>query len=88
MPKFTESVCVEEYVDVDIDVSVEEFYDEMNSHEAKKMLQLLIEDGYGVPTPASINNWEFTDAITKLSSNYYQLTNEEEALIISLSKRF
>ena len=88
MPKFTESVCVEEYVSVDIDVSVEDFYDEMDSEEAKQMLQLLIEDGYGIPTPASIHNWEFTDAITKLSSNYYQLTNEEEALIIKLAKRF
>jgi hypothetical protein len=88
MPKFTESVCIEEYTNVDIDVSVEDFYDEMSNDEAKKMLQLLIENGYSVPTPASINNWEFTDAITKLSNNYYQLTNEEEALIIALSKRF
>jgi hypothetical protein len=88
MPKFTKSVCIEEYTNVDIDVSVEDFYDEMSNDEAKKMLQLLIENGYSVPTPASINNWEFTDAITKLSNNYYQLTNEEEALIIALSKRF
>jgi hypothetical protein len=88
MPKFTESVCIKEYTNVDIDVSVEDFYDEMSNDEAKKMLQLLIENGYSVPTPASINNWEFTDAITKLSNNYYQLTNEEEALIIALSKRF
>jgi hypothetical protein len=88
MPKFTESVCIEEYTSVDIDVSVEDFYDEMNSSEAKQMLQLLIEDGYGIPVVASANNWEFTDAITKLSSNYYQLTNEEEALIIKLAKRF
>ena len=88
MPKFTESVCIEEYTNVDIDVSVEDFYDEMSDNEARQMLKLLIEDGYDVPTTASSNNWEFIDAMKKLSNNYYQLTNEEEALIIALSKRF
>jgi len=88
MPKFTESVCIEEYTSVDIDVNVEDFYDKMSDDEAKKMLQLLIESGYEAHTIASSNNWEFIDAITKLSNNYYQLTNEEEALIIALSKRF
>ena len=88
MPKFTESVYVKEYVDVDININVGDFYDEMDDNESRQMLKLLIEDGYEVPTTASSNNWEFIDAMKKLSNNYYQLTNEEEALIIALSKRF
>ena len=88
MPKFTESVYVKEYVDVDININVGDFYDEMDDNESRQMLKLLIEDGYDEHTTASCNNWEFIDAMKKLSNNYYQLTNEEEALIIALSKRF
>jgi len=84
MPEFRTT----EYVDIDLDIDVQEFYDEMDDSEKLEMFDLLIEDGFGVDEALSHTNWEFTEAINKLNNNYYQLTNEEEALIIKLAKRF
>lgn len=84
MPEFV----VEEYVEIDAHIDVDEFFDKMDNREKREMFDLLTEDGFGADDAPIHTNWEFKDAITKLSNNYYQLTNEEEALIIKLSKRF
>jgi hypothetical protein len=84
MPEFRTT----EYVDVDIDIDVDEFFDKMDDSEKREMFDLLTEDGFGTSNIDSYTNWEFKNAIEKLSENYYQLTNEEETLIIKLSKRF
>lgn len=84
MPTFV----VEEYVEIDAHIDVDEFFDKMDNSEKQEMFDLLVEDGFGVSGNQSHTNWEFKDAIEKLNENYYQLTNEEEALIIKLSKRF
>ena len=84
MPEFT----VEEYIEIDAHIDVDEFFDKMDNSEKREMFDLLVEDGFGVDDAPVHTNWEFKDDIEKLSENYYQLTNEEEALIIKLSKRF
>jgi len=84
MPEFYTS----EYVDIELDIDVDEFFDKMDNSEKREMFDLLIEDGFGIDKAPSHTNWGFTEAINKLNNNYYQLTNEEEALIIKLAKRF
>jgi hypothetical protein len=84
MPEFR----TEEYIDIDIDIDVDEFFFKMTNSEKRKMFDLLVEDGFGIGEVQSHSNWEFTDAIAKLTFNYFSLTNEEINTIIKLSKRF
>lgn len=92
MPSFSKEVNVDEYVDVDLDISVSEFFDELDDDEKKEMYELLIEDGIGyggdINQPSGRASWEFDDAIVKLKKNYYALTNEEIELLVKMSKRF
>ena len=85
MPEF----IVEECVEIDAYIYVDEFFDKMTNSEKLEMFDLLIEDGFSVDGDTqSHTNWEFTEAITKLNTNYLSLTNEEVDTIIKLSKRF
>jgi hypothetical protein len=84
MPEFYTS----EYVNIELDIDVDEFFDKMTNSEKLEMFDLLLEDGFGVDEASPHTNWEFTESINKLNNNYHQLTNEEEALIIKLAKRF
>lgn len=92
MPSFSKEVNVDEYVDVDLDISVSEFFDELDDDEKKEMYELLIGDGVGygsdINQPSGRVSWEFDDAIVKLKKNYYALTNEEIELLVKMSKRF
>ncbi len=85
MPEFRTT----EYIDIDLDIDVNEFFDEMTNSEKLEMFDLLIEDGFSVADKVqSHTNWEFKDAISKLNINYLNLTNEEVDTIIKLAKRF
>jgi len=84
MPEFYTS----EYVDIELDIDVDEFFDKMTNSEKREMFDLLVEDGFGIGETQPHTNWEFTEAIAKLNTNYLNLTNEETDLIIRLSKRF
>lgn len=89
MPSFVTEV---RYLDVDVDIEVEEFYDEMDKEEKQEMYDLLVEDktviGRELNKPSGRSSWEFDEAITKLKANYYSLTNEETDAIIRMAKRF
>ena len=85
MPEFRTT----EYIDIDLDIDVNEFFDEMTNSEKLEMFDLLIEDGFSVADEVqSHTNWEFKDAISKLNINYLNLTNEDVDTIIKLAKRF
>jgi hypothetical protein len=89
MPRFSKEVNVDEYVDVDLDIDVEEYFEEMDEDECKEMASLLTKEGYIEADPSTgRSSWEFDEAMIKLKQNYYALTNEETDLIISLAKRF
>ncbi len=96
MPRFTENLNIDVWEDVDIDIDVEDFFDEMTDEEKQEMLELLAKDGFGVANLYSssgrssweFESWEFDEAVFKLKVNYHQLTNEETDLIIKLAKRF
>lgn len=85
MPEFSTT----EYVDIDINIDVDEFFYRMDNSEKQEMFDLLVEDGFGSVDGAPSNtNWGFIDAINKLSNNYYSLSNEEVDAVIKLVKRF
>ena len=84
MPSFSDWQDVE----VDINVDVDEFYEEMTSSERKEMYKLLAENGYSEDYSSTNSSWEFDEAIAKLQKNYLLLTKEETAAVIALAKRF
>ncbi len=91
MPRFTENLNIDVWEDVDIDIDVEDFFDEMTDEEKQEMLELLAKDGFtleGSFQGHGIDAQEFINSVHKLSENYHQLTNEETDLIIKLAKRF
>ncbi len=84
MPSFSEFQDVEMEINVDVD----EFYEEMTSSERREMYKLLVENGYGEDYCSTNSSWEFDAAITTLQKNYLLLTKEETAAVITLAKRF
>lgn len=84
MPSFSDWQDVE----VEIDVDVDEFYEEMTSSERKEMYQLLEHNGYGLDYSSTSSSWEFDQAIAALKKNYLLLSKEETEVVIALAKRF
>lgn len=89
MPTFYKEVNVDEWIDTDIDIDVEEFFDEMDDSDKREMAALLTKAGYIEADPSTgRSSWEFDEAINKIKLNYYSLSNEDIAPIIQLAKRF
>lgn len=90
MPTFNKDVEVSDWVDIDIDV--DEFYEEMDFNEKKEMASLLQQDGFDVGSPVvesrATDGQDFQEALRKLAANYYSLSNEDIAPIMQLAKRF
>lgn len=86
MPRFWDY----QEVEVDLNIEVDDFYEEMDSEDCERMMKLLKEGGYGnnLEEPSGRSSWEFDEAISKLKQNYHSLSNEDTDLIIKLSKRF
>ena len=98
MPRFSEYQDVE--VDVNIDISVDQFLTECDVKDIKEIIKTLREDGFLKDTDlldedqtgggywAGGGDWEYNEAIAKLDKNYYQLSKEDTDIIIQLAKRF
>ena len=90
MPTFTE-YGIE--VDADIEVSVNEFYEECTDREKKELAEYLIEDGF-IPGRTeqvgedSLMDITYREALNKLYSKRIYLTLEEEQFIINLANRY
>jgi succinate dehydrogenase flavin-adding protein (antitoxin of CptAB toxin-antitoxin module) len=88
MPKFSEYVETE----AELDISVSDFYDELNHKEVKELINILIEEDYikrnDVVEDESIYEWEFNKMIKKITDNRVMLTAEEDALLKKISDRF
>ena len=91
MPNFTE-YGVE--VDVDLDISVNEFLSECSSTDIKEMIGALIEDGHltGLSlienNTISNNEGDFISKLRDLSSKYYSMSNEDIVQIEELHKKY
>jgi hypothetical protein len=93
MPTFSKQEEV--WVDVDVDISVEAFYDEMDSDDKIEMLDLLrsdedpdLRDIILETGNRGFDAQEFEKAIHKLINNYDQLTTKEADIVVELAKRF
>lgn len=90
MPTFTE-YGIE--VDADIEVSVNEFYEECTDREKKELAEYLIEDGF-IPGRTeqvgedSLMDVTYREALNKLYSKRIYLTLEEEQFIINLANKY
>jgi len=86
MPHFSEY----QEVEVEMDISVQEFFDEMADYQRTEMIKLLTNDGYGlvVSEGRGVEAQQFNDAIKTLAGKYLNLTNSEVDQIITLAKRF
>ena len=88
MPKFSEYIETE----AELDISVSDFYDELNHKEVKELINILIEEDYikrnDVVEDESIYEWEFNKMIKKITDNRVMLTAEEEELLKKISDRF
>ena len=83
------------YTDAEIDVDVEEIYDELSYAEIDELVDILVDEGHVVRTSSaktadSQNNseWLFSNMIGKIISNRLRLTKEEEELLQKISNRF
>lgn len=78
----------------DIDIDVDEFISSCSSSEIQELIECLVEGGYInrdriIPERGmSVGETFYVEAIEKLADKYHMLTQEEEELIIKLSKRF
>jgi hypothetical protein len=80
-------------VDVDIEVDVEEFYNDCSDKEKEELAEYLIEDGFipghsnqvGEDNPMDVT---YKEALNKLYSRRIHLSLEEEQFIINLANRF
>jgi hypothetical protein len=79
------------YVDVDVD----DFYEELTPGEKLDLIDLLKQDGLIPSDPdddddedgtVSLADIEWTQMIHKITSSRYQLTTEQESMLINLAK--
>jgi hypothetical protein len=68
----------------DVDIDVEEFFDQMDEEEKKEMLSLLI----GSPTKVSNGDDEkFDEEVGKLIGNRWRLSVEDEETIMRIANK-
>lgn len=91
MPRFTE---YDVSVDVDIDVTVDDFLSECDSSDIKELIKALKEDGHldadalVESGTASLLEGEFITKMSNLSSKYYSMSNEDIEKINELHKKY
>lgn len=85
MPSFTEWTEVE----VDVDVSVNDFLSECDSDDIKEIITALQEDGYLTPKDllTDSSNTELSQALAKIARFKNLLTAEEEKIIKKIGNR-
>lgn len=86
------------YINMDIDL--DDIIDGLSSHEKQELVDELYSDGYyqtelekqiytnSEYDNVSLNEQFFREQLGKISSNYLSLADEEQELILKISKRF
>jgi hypothetical protein len=86
--------AVNDYIDVEMDVSVDDFLNSCDSSDIEEIIEALVEDGWIKKINIidgknnSILENEFNNIINKISDNRLLLTNEEEEILRKISNRF
>jgi len=80
------------YID-EMDIDPDDFVNACNKREIEELIKALIEDGH-INDPyvkrknnVSMNEESFNECLDKISTNYLQLTQEEEEVIRNIAKR-
>ena len=86
MPYFTPDVD-------DLDIDVYDFFYKMSDDDKVEMYELFSAACYTSSfktsdEPASFPEWEFTNIMSKISSNRLQLTSEEDEMLKKIASRF
>ena len=87
MPQFSDY----QEVEVEMNISVQEFFDEMTDKQRMEMIKLIFSsEAYNLSFPEGrgVEAQQFNDAIKTLAGKYLNLTNSEVDQIITLAKRF
>lgn len=82
---------------INIDIDLDNIYDEMGRHEKELMVDWLREDGYikdvettdtadALPETGSLLDIEWAETINKIVEARYRLTPEQEAMLADLAK--
>jgi hypothetical protein len=83
-----------------MDIDLDDIIDGLASHEKQELVDELYSDGYyqtelekqiyasSEYDNVSLNEQLFREQLGKISSNYLSLTDEEQELILKISKRF
>jgi len=83
---------------IDIDIDIDDFYDELNRYEKEELIGLLEQDGYlekkqvfraseeadGIEGNPMDHEW--AEMMNKINESRYQLTPEQETILINLAK--
>jgi hypothetical protein len=87
------------YIRINVDVDLDEIYNEMDRHDKREMAEWLFDDGIlsSHPNPEirklvrgdveSQGEKELRDALTKLWNGYHRLSNEDELLIKQITDK-
>ena len=91
MPKLYTSVSIDDYVDVDVDIEIDEFLDICSTYEKKQLVIALKEEGYWDTNTLGSSNFtdeQWSQALEKLSGlGRLRLTSEEEEIIIKIANK-
>jgi hypothetical protein len=89
MPRFNE---YDLDFDIDVNISVNDFLSECDSHEINDIINWLKRNGElsnnDVWEANSLPHEMFLETVDKIAQNYYILSNEEQELIEKIAKRF
>jgi hypothetical protein len=87
------------YIRINVDIDLDELYNEMDRHDKREMAEWLFDDGIlsSHPNPEirklvrgdeeSQGEKELRDALIKLWNGYYRLSNEDELLIKQITDK-
>jgi len=78
------------YTDSDVDLSVQEMYEQMSEYEKQEMLSLLTDHFSAISTEylKSIDQQEYDKALENLKNRYYAINKSDEQTILSISKKY
>jgi hypothetical protein len=84
---------------INVDVDLDDIYDEMSRYDKEEMAEWLIDDGILEnhknlnirklvrSNEESFDEEQFRNNLTKLWSNFYQLSNEDEEIIKTIANK-
>jgi hypothetical protein len=82
MVRINKYIDIDTYLDVDVDISVQDFYKELSNNDVSELIELLLDDQLILGGGVTKNDNHFLDvkwrdSVTKLFSNRWKLSDED-----------